>query len=845
MTRAARQWVAGLGLAVGMAVGVIGLAGLGGGGVARERAGCWAQEAAGDPNEAVLLFNEAMGEYAQRRLQPARTRLEEIIRRFPKHPLAARARLELARVCKDQREFDRAIEVLTGLVTDETARSEFQAAREMLLDLLFDLHRYKAGLDLLEKWWQENPGDVEIGRRLARFYLSAGKPDEARLLLEGLLERTARPDVFNDLLQMAIRQGRVEGLRTLIEQRRARYRTVDYLDFVSDCHLALKETEKAATLLREAKETAGELRLLRKLAQIDLGRNDPARALESLRRLQKMFPDQWEYAKAAGRCLFLLGRKEEAVREWREHFQKRGALGTEGFQLLIEVFIEHQLYEEALAVFAEARQLFGNPTMFAEEKAGVLEALGRRYEALAEYFLTLVNGVYKTEVFDKLYENRSPEFDLAALLKGALRATPTLAVRRALIEMWFRDGDAACLPDLLQLTAGDGNVQELVYERIRQESFTHPTPFLRAVILGLIKQERAGSLGLRLQLILLTLPDQTDAQAEEALAEASATAALPAVADVGLLNRLLVEMARLAWERFARVEPALAWLGRVTGSPTAAATPGAAFEAWLMTMRLQASLGNFPAADEALSRARQMAVGLGGAPRPGVQPQLSGGGPSGSPVFEGYNPEDEFDALFDLTELGPEAAARLLYEEGWLLAQKGQFQEALDKLRELTTQHPESMWMNDGLHLALTLTMGSVGDLEPLKKYLAAERAASVGSTSTALALWNEVASVASETAFGRDARARALLVEAEFSPDPSAVLKEVEGFVRLNPTHWLAPDLWIARGRLLRETGAAPEALADHYKEFLDRYPGDLRARRAKLALADLMRAKAAQGKQ
>ncbi len=830
MTGAARRWLAGLLL-------LAAFLGLGGRSLAQ------APEASGDPNEAVMLFNDAMGEYAQRRLQPARTRLEEIARRFPKHPLTPRVRLELARVCKDLREFDRAVEVLTSLVTDESARGEFHNAREMLLDLLFELHRYKAGLDLLEKWWQENPGDVEIGRRLARFYLSSGKPDEARLLLEGLLERTARPDVFNDLLQMAIRQGRVEGLRTLIEQRRARYRTVDYLDFVSDCHLALKETEKAATLLREAKETAGELRLLRKLAQIDQGRNDPARALESLRLLQNMFPDQWEYAKAAGRCLFLLGRQDEAVREWRGHFQKRGALGTEGFQLLVEVFIEHRLYEEALAAFAEARQLFGNPTQFAEEKAGVLEALGRKYEALAEYFLTLVNGVYKTEVFDKLYENRSPEFDLASLLKGALRATPTLAVRRALIEMWFRDADVACLPDLLGLTAGDGTVQELVYERIRQESFTHPTPFLRAVILGLIKQERAGSLGLRLQLILLTLPDQTDAQAEEALAEASATVALPAVADVGLQNRLLVEMARLAWERFARVGPALAWLGRVTGSQSAAAAPGVTFDAWLMTMRLQAALGEMKAAEQALGRARQMATGQGPAPRPGVR-RLPGGGPPVPPEFDGYTPEDEFDALFDLTELGSEAVARLQYEEGWLLAQKGQFQEALDKLRELTSTNPESMWMNDGLHLALTLTMGSVGDLDPLKKYLAAERAALVGSTAVALSLWNEVATVASESAFGRDARARALLVEAEFTADPQTALKEVEGFVRLNPAHWLAPDLWIARGRLLRETGAAPEVLADHYKEFLDRYPGDLRARRAKLALADLMRAKASQGK-
>lgn len=798
--------------------------------------------AASDPNEAVLLLNDAMGEYAMRRLNPARTRLEDLIKRFPNHPVTPRARLELARILKDLREFDRAIELLTTLATGPAGGFEAANAREMLLDLLYDLHRYKDGIDLLEKAWKEAPGHVETGRRLARFYLSAGRQDEARLLLEGLLERTARADVFNDLLQLAIRQGKVEALQSLIEQRRARYRTVDYLDFITDCHLALKQNEQAAALLREAKETAGELRLLRKLAQLDQARNDPERALQSLRLLQKMFPDQWEYAKAVGHCLFQLGRKDEAIATWRTHFQKRGGLGTEGFQLFAEVLIEHRLYPEALGAFEEARRVTGIPTQFAEEKAGVLEALGRTPEALEEYFLTLVNGLYKTDIFDKLYDSQSASFDLKTRLLEAQKTTPTLAVRRALLEVWFREADPVCLPDLLPMAANDGNVQEIICERIRQEAFVQPTPFLRVLLLGLIRQDRASSLALRLVLVLLTLPDQTDPQAAEALTEAGLVVDQPTVADLTLQNRVLVEMARLAWDRFARVPDALAWLARVADGPAAGAAPGVAFDALLLTMRLRTALGEMAAAEAALERARKVAgvVGPGRSPasRPGPTVVI-GNGDGLPPVGE---VPDGFDALFDSPDLGPEAESRLMYEEGWLLAHQGKYPEALDRLRQMTGSFPESLWMNDGLNLALTVTMGSVGDFEPLQKYLAAERASLVGSPAAALALLQEVARVASESALGLDAQGQALL-QAERTADPAALQKEIDTFVRFHPNHWLGPDLWLAGWRLMRRNGATPEAIADHLKAFTDRFPGDLRSRRVKLALAGLMRAKSQSG--
>jgi len=799
-----------------------------------------------DPNEPMFLLNEAMSDYSSRHLFPARNRLEDLIKRYPKHPLARRGRLELGKILKDLREFDQAIEILMALATDERQDAEVASARELLLDLLFDLHRYKQGSDLLEGFWKANPGDVETGRRLARFYLSSGKINEAKLLLEGLLERTSRPDVFGDLLQMAIRQGKVEALRAIIEQRKARYRTADYLDFISDCLLAVKEDEKAATLLRESPETDTDIRLLRKLAQIDQARSEPARALETLRKLQKMFPEQWEYTKSAGHCLFQMGKKTEAVQEWRRHFQARGNFGTEGFQLYTEVLIEHKLYDEALAAFEEARRMFGIPTQFAEEKAGVLEALGRPKEALNEYFLTLANGLYKTEIFDKLYESASESFNLKEKLQEAIKKMPTLAVKRALLEVWFREEEMGCMPELLSMAANDGNVQEIVFERVRQQALARPTAFLRSLVLGLIRQDRASSLSLRLSLVFLTLIDQTDPEAEEALAEAVTEVDQEACPDLVLKNLLLIEAARLSFERFFRPKRALELLSRVTDGPAALAVPGTAFEAWLLAMHINAMLGDMPAASEALKKARETeSGGIGRTGGPGETADNRSHPVTAPDDLDSINglpmevpPDDDSEGLFSPTVFGEESEARLLYEEGWLLAQEGQFQEALDKLKQLTATFPESLWMNDGLQLALLLTMGSIGDLDPLKKFFSAERAFQIGNATEAIDLMKGIAAVASGSFLGLDAKGRALLM-AERVVEPKALKKEAEDFVNFHPAHWLAPDLLLLKIRLMNRTGDPAEALADSFKDFIDRFPGDLRSRRAHLSLAELMKAK------
>ena len=356
-----------------------------------------------NPNDAVRLYHEAMNAYSLRHLKAARDHLNELVKEWPDHPLNRRARIELARVCVDLREYDRAIELLSGVAEGPANDGDTVTALDSLVELLFTMQRFKLGVDLLEKRWQANPNDVDLGKNLAKFYLQTGRSEEAQLLLENLLERTSRRDVFADLLKLATKTGTVERLMSAIQQRSARYRAADYLEFVTDCLMSLNRNEEAVKMLRESPETRTDIGLLRKLARLELELKDPAASLQTLRQVEQLLPNDWETSKAAGHCLFLLGKPAEAVEEWRRHLSSQTVPRPDGYQLFTEVLIEHKLYPEALEAFAQARQALGNPVQFAEERAGVLEAMGRHEEALDEYLSAMANGMFKIDIFEKLY----------------------------------------------------------------------------------------------------------------------------------------------------------------------------------------------------------------------------------------------------------------------------------------------------------------------------------------------------------------------------------------------------------------------------------------------------------
>jgi tetratricopeptide (TPR) repeat protein len=747
----------------------------------------------------MYLYQEAMAAYSMRQLKQAREHLDELIKKYPKHPMTVRAKVELARIHLDQREFDTAIRLLTEVSQGDSSDYSVKSAREMLLRQLAELQRFKQGLDLLEEWWRKNPGDEEIGRSLAAFYLQTGKPDEAKLLLEGLLERTASRDVFEDLLKLATKSGAVDSLLSTIEQRRVRYRTLDYLDFVSDCHIALKQERKALDLLA-APEVRQSLPLMKKKARLERSLKLPEQALTTMKAIELMVPADWENIKAMGQCYLDLSQKAEALKVWKKPMHMHIFPPQEGYQLLTETLLEQKLYQEALEAFQEARQVLGNPRLFAEERARVLEAMGKTPEALEEYLHSIAfSGSFKMDIFDKLYKSQNADFLFTKRLKE-LQATSTdqFAVKRALLEVFFRDADSAAVAEIVALNLTGGMFDEMLYERIQQALTTTSSQFLETLLLALIRQAPETSLAHRLTILLLTMKDLSPEQAQEVVTEAEKLVRLPQSPDISLKIRVLIHLGRFCLDEFHNPGKAREYLQEAVNAPGLAAVPQEAAEALLQLMRLEAYKGNFPAAQERLEAAQKLQTGE------------------------------------------PEFPARLLYEEAWFDAQKGNFQEGLEKLRRITTDHPDSMWLNDALSLGLFLTMGSAGSMDPLIRYMEAERAAVVGSGAQALELMQAAVLLASGTSFQKDAQARVFLLSERVSTSTADLLAQTDTWIGKNPAHPFVADLLLMKLRILqRETPPPEPVIIELLKDFSERFPGDLRSRKAAQTLQEIIRTK------
>ncbi|MFZ2956488.1 MAG: tetratricopeptide repeat protein [Candidatus Ozemobacteraceae bacterium] len=751
----------------------------------------------GRPDKTTQLYQEAMSAMNFRRLKIAREKLEQIVKDDPKHVLAPRATIELARVLVDERNFDRAIEILTPLADRPVLTPDVRFARELLLKTLAELQRFKQGIDLLEKWRKNDPGDTEIGRSLAGFYLQSGRVDEGRLLLEGLLEQTADPEVFNDLLKLAVKSATVETLLNTIEARRARYKSVDFLGFTVNCLLAMKQEASASQRLREAPETRASIPLLQKLARLDLDAERPEQALESFRRIEELGGRDWENIKAVGHCLFLLKRVPEAVKTWRNPLVGQQFSTIEAFSQLTDVLIEHKLYQEALGVFDEARRMMGNPAAFAEERAGVLEVLNRRDEALEEYLMALGHGMYKPDIFDKLYKNDSVAFPLADRLLKAIQVLPSLSLKKALLEVYYRTADTAIIPRILDIEGPGAGFDDILAERITQAMAGLPDTFTRSLMLALIRRQRASTLAYRLSLQLLDWPDPAPAERAEIRQEASLTADSKPNTDIMLESQLLVRLGRFAFEVCRDVADARARCEAVLTMPGGDLLAAPRFEASLLLMRLSVAAGDFTAAANYFNQSRT-------------------------------------------DERNPEDSARLRYEEAWMRLHKGDFQGALDVLKTLTADCPESMWLNDGLRLALFLTMNSTGSLDPLNRFLAAERAAMLGSTSAAIASFTDLAITASSSGLGLEAASRVLLLSEGVGSDAVPLIASIDAFIGAHPAHYAVADLLLRKLSLLQQRDTEKTVVSDLLKDFLDRFPGDLRARRVSLLMEALMKIQA-----
>ncbi|MBI3039726.1 hypothetical protein HYY75_11900 [bacterium] len=156
----------------------------------------------------------------------------------------------------------------------------------------------------------------------------------------------------------------------------------------------------------------------------------------------------------------------------------------------------------------------------------------------------------------------------------------------------------------------------------------------------------------------------------------------------------------------------------------------------------------------------------------------------------------------------------------------------------MTEDYADSEWLNDGLSLALFLTVGSTGSLEPLKKFFSAERAYGLGSFSMGIEEMKQTASLASNSSLGLEAQTRVLEMSERLS-SPTFLIKDIDDFVQNHPNHFAVADLLLLKFRLMRKTKASPDAIVNLLKDFRDRFPGDIRARRVGILIQEFFKDK------
>ena len=756
--------------------------------------------------EAADLYENAMGALRMRRLNLARQQFKEITEKYPDDVHAMLAKRQIAAVLRALKEYDAAITMLLEIIADDKVESSGRMAREDLLDLLFELQRFKQGVELLEAWRKAEPDDVLLGRQLAKFYLQSGRKDEAWLLLESLVETGNAPDAFRDLLDLAVRSGEVEKLMQALESRRARYRSNAFAEFVSDCYLALGRKDKAIEVILEVQDLQNQLMLLRKLADLQVETNALDAAIGTFEMILRILPGEWATLRKMGHCRFVQGRKDEAIAVWRRPFQNAAMPAREFFTEFTTVLIEHQLYDTALKAFEEARQMLQDVTLFSEEKATVLDALGQHAAALEEYLHVLSAGIYKPEIFEKLNEAKVADFSLETRLLQLQSAGNSPAVMQALLEFYFRRAAPADIGKIDAIIGGSaGGFDYAFYERMKQEALLVPTDFHFDLTEKVMKSRPGSSIELMLADLLLRMASQEDAWKDRAYQAAADIARVPDVADADLKATLLLDLARFAL--LERHDPGAAH-GFVDGLLQTSLLPAAPAQATLaafLKARLLIYEENYAAAESLLGEmAKKVAT-------------------------------PDFAALEMGAGLRQDHLSLCQLETARLAMHRGDYQKALLELKKIVEETSEGDYVNDGLEMALYITRRSIGDFDLLKRSLKAERLTFSGRYADAAAeLQAAINGNASATALVSEMGADLLLLRQNAS-DTRALLNEIGSYTAANPGSYRNADLAEMRVQLLKKMAAPAAELREALQSFVETFPSDLRSGRYRKLLASM----------
>ena len=752
--------------------------------------------------EASELYSEAVRAYRTRHFNLAKECFYKMIEQYPDDRLTDIARSNLAVLLRDLKEYDKAIEMYKEVIEKSSDEREKVTAKLQLVDVLYTVHRYREGIELLEDWVKKEPQNVELVRKLAQFYLQSGNKDEAWLLLERFVEKGEK-EAFDDLLDLAIRSGEVDKLLNSLDSHRSRLKASVYSSYLADCYLALGRKDKAIEALKDNKDYEKDISILKKLSDIQISANLIDDAITTLEKLVSYLPTDWQSLRKLGHCYFIKKNKQKAVEVWKRPLRRRYGSSQELYINFTTVLIEHQMLEEALEAFDEARDALHQDTLFAEEKAAVLEALGREKEAMEENLNVLSDGIYKPEIFEKLYKAKIDGFSLENRLNSLNDGNFNQAIIQALIELYFRNAKMADIDKMVALVDSQSAIffDDLFYDRLRQEALLVPEEFHFALMKRMMEARKNSSLELKLAALMLKMPEYNEKWQKEAFDFAKKAAENKSMADSDLKYELLLKLADFSFNFLKSPKEADNYLSMLINAKVIAPTKKKIIEAKLMSAMLNTYMSDFPKSEEIL---------------------------------------EEVGSILDRNDYS--GGLRRLEQEEFLMQQKveiarlkahmGQYQEALDSLKDVIENHKEGDWVNDGLELALNITRYSVGDFSAINHKFKAERLSACGEKSQALEEIDAAikALPASSTYLIADLEADKIMLSDNINFDDLS--KSIMQFLKKYPENLRKADLVEYKIKLMQRSNFSQDKIDEEMRSFIANFPSDLRSGKFKHSL-------------
>lgn len=753
-------------------------------------------------SDASALYNEAVMAYRTRHFNLAKQTFYKLIEQYPDDRITEIARSNLAVLLRDLKEYDKAIEMYKEIIEKSSDDGEKESAKLQLVDVLYAVHRYREGIELLEAWAKKDPQNVGLARKLAQFYLQSGNKDEAWLLLERFMEKGEKK-AFDDLLDLAIRSGEVDKLLSSLDNHRTRLKASVYSGYLADCYLALGRKDKAIEALKDNKDYDKDINVLKKLSDIQISANLLDDAIVTLEKLTAFLPSDWLTLRKLGHCYFAKGNKKKAIEVWKSLLNRRYGRNNEQYINYTAVLIDHNLLEEALEAFDEARSLLYQNNLFAEEKAAVLEALGREKEAMEEYLNVLSDGIYKPEIFEKLYKAKIDGFSLENRLISLNSDNYNQAIVQALIELYFRKARNADIDKMVALVDNQSAIffDDLFFDRLRQEALLVPEEFHFSLMKKMMEARKDSSLELKLAALMLKMPEYNEKWQKEAYEYAKNTAESESMADSELKYELYFRLANFAFDYLKSPKEADAYLSKLVNSKVIAPSKKKIIEAKLMSAMLNTYMSDFPKSEEILSEVGSIL--------------------------------DQNDYRGGLSRLEQEEF--LMHQKVELARLKthmGQYQEALDCLKDIIENHKEGDWVNDGLELALEITRYSVGDFSAINHKFKAERLAACGEKTQALEEIDAAikALPASSTYLIADLEADKIMLSEHKSFDDLA--KSIVQFIVKYPESMKKSDLAEYKIIMMQRFNVSNDKIDEEMRSFISNYPSDLRSGKYKHSL-------------